>query len=491
MARYIGMPAARAFSTEGATADNPVFVINRMHLSEWRYEASRARINLNKYQMFEDKEVIGLSSDEVRELLPAIGAMITKRYASNTPHVEWLWLKASPNLAPGVLEMVAADPLAVAWPVEIDEWNGNRRESFLYIASHLLGSVLKRDMTLSTPHGEAHRYSPEGNFQIYIWSSPEEGQGRFIHPPAFLWDIPVSCRDRAFQPTAAKHQRLQPEQEQLCGMPLSDGEYIVAELFPNALYIHHDVVDYGSDDELRLFAEIMKRAARCIADPEEWARYLEEVRKQEEVARKKALTVLINRSVTRRAGRTAAAFKEARALAERLRSEYFAAERMAFGLQDGAGDIERSRRNFASEFEKLRSGNVGYVETIKFDANRPHELHVFTKEITVINPHTHKHHLLGRFEIVFNLDRGGIRIVNLDRTFCCEGRICHSPHVFSKDGSQVCQGNIESELQAYIAHFEIEAATALTVSFLQSVKDEASYLERLALFPVVKEASQP
>lgn len=491
MARFLGMPAVRPFSIEGATEDEPVFVINRDHLAEWRDEVRHAGVELEHYEVFEGKEVIGFSSDEARKLLAKANLTISKRHVSDTAQVEWLWLKAEPEIDEGVRALTGIDSLFPATPVKFVNWNGVARESFGYLASKIFGRALKRKIALTAAGGDSHPYSSDGDFQIYVWSTPLLETEREAIVPDKIWNIDVHERYDAFQPKTEGKKRSGRGKKAEVGIPIIDGKYIVAELFSNALYIHHNMVRNGCEHEFMLFAEIMKRAAKYVSDPVEWERYLEAERRQLEKVRERAIVAMIDRSVTKRAGRAANTLKDARAKTERLRVDYFAAERELFNLQDNATDPERVRSNFMAEFKKLETGKVGYIETIKLGSDRPEELSVFTKEITAQHPRTGQHYLLGRFEIIFNLERGDLRILNRDRTIRWGDYVCHSPHVFKVDGSHVCRGNIESELQAYIAHYEIEAAAALTVGFLQSVKDEGSYIDRLILFPKANEAAQP
>lgn len=442
-----------------------------------------ADTNLKRHPVrFEGKDAYSLSENDLIALLQESELFVDGLRPSSKKNVMWVTVQAELRGLPASVRqriVKSAIPAPVVRPCY--DFNGRARDHFAYIARHILGPAIKREMSLMVPHGRYEPYTAEGPFRVLVWSSSDELYRRDEQPPDRIWDIPVLCRDPAHIPHRTD------------GVLLNYGRYAVAELLPNALYIHHDIVHHGCNEEFELFAEIMVRAAKLVANPEEYARYLEEAHAQAALREQNAFIDMVRLAASKRGQRQNGALKVAEKRARRLATEYFSAERDVFALRQEKVDPAVMEKRFIDEFEKLKTGKVNMIEGVTFDAKTPDFLTVHTKEIIAAHPRKlGELRLIGRCDAEYNLSTGDVRITNRDRTVPLEnGGVAHTPHVFSTQARDVCLGNIRSELRAYIAHFEIEAAAVLTVAFLQSITDDGGYISRFEKFPLYKKPKEP
>lgn len=486
--KRVGMPGARPFSVKGASAKRPIFVLNTTYLGDIIDTAGLRAAGVvlrDGVAEFEDKRVIGFSQEELDDFLKATGLEVVKLTDSPTKKgVRWLWLRPGIALPPAVRKLFPEGAVTSDKPVTTTDWDGRQPEAFAEIARRILSPVINRPIKISIPHGYTTDYRKAETFRIYLWSSPRQ-IGRTVRTPAKIWDTAVGCRDEAFG--IPKDARAGTRIE---GIPIMDGTYAVAELFPDALYVHHDLAHNGTTEDLIIFATLLQKAAAALADPAGFAAALARIAEENAKARKaaddKAFADLVAKSVPKRAKRMEGELVAAKTRARKLRAEYIAAEREVFALatadkKDGADAVTA---RFIAELDRLRAGSVDLIETIEVAGAR---IIVHTRTIEVKHPHKRQTHELGRFAITMDLADGRLMtVVNKDRTVRDDGaHTCHSPHVFYVDGSHTCLGNVAGEVGAYLANFEVEAAASLMTAFLQSVNPDRGYVSRLERFPLV------
>ena len=464
----------------------PLVVLN-VYAAELDYRhLTRVGLDIEEPVRFENNDVHVFTLDELQLLLEKGGLYVSKRVPSRTEGVEWIWLKGAPKLAAGLLHRLGIATDLSGLPhvtATIDSGNGDESD-YAYLTAALLYPFIKRPIKLRVPHGVRADYCPDGPFQIYIWSSPG-GLGKQGKPPVRVWGIKTCCRDEAFIPTGIA---VPPGGGKThTGIALRDGAYAVAELFPNALYVHHDLVHYGDLAELELYAELLKRCQPLVARPEALAVYLAEAERERIEAERLTFQRLIERSIEKRAERHKNAVEAAKRLVDTTKRVYFEAERKLFAERQALLDPDVVRKRFITEYEKLASGKVPLIQGVTLDLKKEGRVTIHTGEITIEHPRDGTTRLIGGCDATYNLETGDVvSIVNRDRQPRARGMTYHTPHVFYEDGHFVCLGAIEAELAAYIAHYEIEAAAVLTVAFLQSVRNDGQYLRFLELFPIVK-----
>jgi hypothetical protein len=118
-----------------------------------------------------------------------------------------------------------------------------------------LARKVEKKITISVPHGHYQEY-PENarNFHVYVWSSPTNFRG--VSTPSELFGFSGHVIDSSFSPTGL-------------GVSIMCGDYSVAELFPNALYIHFDVCHRGTSEELSIIQKIAELATEKYDDLQE------------------------------------------------------------------------------------------------------------------------------------------------------------------------------------------------------------------------------
>ena len=467
-----------------------LFIISAYHADNFYDRLQKAGFDLDKMKgvRLEGNTVYVFTQDELSSLLKKANLCVSKKMPSKTQNVEWIWLDAIPKLPQNVLNYTGVPDVNAfsRADIEVQDIGNDDGLAYKFIIATMLYPLLKRPIVFSVPHAHTKEYRPDGPFNIYIWSTPTGGSGRRDRqPPECVWGIGIPCRDNAYVPET-KRGPIQFGGTEYAGVVIYDGTYAVAELFPNALYVHHDLVNNYEPEELELFAELLHRCRRILKGPKAFEKYRQEAERVRLEAERNAFPLLVERSVEKRAHRQKNAVETAERFAAEKKREYFEAERTLFAERQTLLDPKIAKAHFLAEYEKLQSGKVEMIEGMTFNpSDTESTITLHTGEITIDHPRDGTTRLIGRCDAMYNLETGNVRIVNRDRTFKSDGNIFHTPHVFEEGGRNVCLGNIRSELVAYIAHYELEAAAVLTVAFLQSVRDDKSYLTYLELFPVI------
>lgn len=435
--------------------------------------------------IFEGKQVFVFAEKELVTFLKKSHLHLAKKTACGTKNVEWIWFDATPDLSEKVLKISGpklCEPVR-SENVDVNDIDKASRKSYQYVIASLLYPLLGRPIKFSVPHNKIRDFDHKGPFQIYIWSTPTD-RFRNVTPPRQVWGIPVSCRDEAYVPDNRRDKK-QFGSKKYAGIPIRDGKYIVAELFSNALYVHHDLVHHSDNNEIVLFVELLRRCQPLLASAKEFEKYRQEVEEERLAVEKEEFLLFVEKNVAeKRAHRQKKALALAEKDAEEKRLAFFEAERTLFAEREAQVDPNVVKVRFQEEFEKLQSGRVPLIEGAAFVVKGGSPCVVLhTAEIVVKHPREGTMHLIGRCEVTFDLESGKIRIVNLTHTFESGGNTFHTPHVF--DDGRTCLGNIYTELTEYLAHCELEAAAVLTTAFLQSVTNTPGYLEHLKLFPTI------
>lgn len=138
--------------------------------------------------------------------------------------------------------------------IVVVDWEGREKDEFVTALKTVLLPFLKTDVALSVPHGESHPPVFDDNFHVWIWSSPEGRKE--VSTPEEINNIRVDCTDHSFRPLYK-------------GYVIHDNEgWPIAELFPNNLYIFHDLCHFGSQREIKIFSWILEQVVAWLALPD-------------------------------------------------------------------------------------------------------------------------------------------------------------------------------------------------------------------------------
>lgn len=136
--------------------------------------------------------------------------------------------------------------------IQINNWYGDGgQDDYLEITKDILQAVTnipQKIIITDNNNGVNPRKTTKDTFTIYICSSPKE-QDRTLFSPMYMFNKPVDKRNSAYRYAGE-------------GLPVSDGENIVAELFPESLYILHDINYHGTDRELFIYQNILQEVAK-------------------------------------------------------------------------------------------------------------------------------------------------------------------------------------------------------------------------------------
>lgn len=347
--------------------------------------------------------------------------------------------------------------------VKFGSWKGDDRSRVRRVIEEILLPELKgNDVQVSVPHKYETDPEETSDFQIFIWSQKKDWKGNMVRPPERIWGYEVDCRDDAYTPTGD-------------GVSIIDKDtgYCVAELFgDNVLYIHHDLVDDGTDREIAIFRRLLQEVvAEAKLTPEEKRqakeKFMEELRKRGEETYVKACAQRFEKmakatqdSIT--GGREE--IKELQAdLVKKIR-EVKGAEQKLIQLDKAKPDAEAM---YKEEYKKFLS--VPEVKAISSD--REGVIQVFTNMIYVI--HDGVKYKIGEFriDIYINGGNGGIKFFNLtnrgDGPGGMSGYNTHHPHV-ERDGTP-CLGTISSAIPQLIGEYQFAVVAIVAIQYLKSV----------------------
>jgi len=478
----LGMPAARRFDLQAdrdKERNKQLFVVPYDDLSLGYSEMKACGIK-DAYGWFENRSALGFTHAEMEKLLERSGLSMVQRYGSTLADVEWVSLRKAPHYPDDINGMLQGEAM-LRYPFETKNFDGHGRYEFSYLVSRMLGPVVKRKILFEVPHGRRRSYHDRGAFQVYVWSTPHE-ESQTCNAPWAIWGYEVDMRD-GFVPLPGRED---------AGVLIKDGDYAIAELFENALYIHYDIVHYGTPNEFRIMVHLLQEVAKHLSDPEGFANELLRERAVFLEEQQAAFENLVQKAIPARTKRHQAQVEEARKEVGRLRERYFEVHRILFGLEHTMLDPEVVARRFREELVKLQQGKVACVEKVVLVGGNGREfpkLHVYTTELKARYPDCDTEYLMGRYRIELRLGRDAddgrlIKMWNLDR----QPENCNHPHVDSN--GIPCLGNLDMQLPEYVAHFEIEAAITLAIAFLQSLNHDDHGYVGTDEFPIIKNSEK-
>ena len=355
--------------------------------------------------------------------------------------------------------------------VVIASFNGNNVDGFKALVERALLPVVKRDIMVTVPHGSVVEPVLDDRFYVHIWSAARGDKEADV--PSEMWGIDVDCTDDGFSPTGRG--------QNICddtGQPV--GELVNRSV----LYIFHDAVHEGSENELAILEKIFEEVALMLE--EDLA--AQTVRREEmEVARdQKALKAYVDvcmKGVGRRRQELQENLQKQEEEVEKSLLAYMAAVRNLQSTQIAlAGTeqaLEKERDRFADEFRKVKG--LSKIERITAEREK---LCFFTEVLYCKDPRTNKEHEIGAFriELYFGTKEFPIRWFNTTRQVDGYKPGMHAPHVFP-DG-KACLGNSQHLFTELWAKYEVNAMVLLAIQFIESVNTSDGAGEYIERWPV-------
>lgn len=326
-------------------------------------------------------------------------------------------------------------------------WNGYHSAHFAEITQRILSPVLKRPIDISVAHYRSRSYkSDNGNFQIYIWSTPSEGTQEEGPMPDTLYGHRVSCTDSPFRGSGLPQIRYK----------IMHGNYCVAELFDDTLFIHYDICHHSDVESKVIYAHILSEVVSRM--DKSWKPLTpEEIEARKRKLEEESLMRFAQNSTARIKKRKESEVSNLKELAKKLRDELFDVERELANINLGA-EPEAVKAQVLEEFRKLKEGYAN-IQEASFCGST---LTVVTSPINAKCKRSSKEYHLGRVEINIPFDSRSYLTM---RDPSGKYRI---PHTSGRGRAKVCLGTAESDINSYRANYEMLAVVSFMVAFLEN-----------------------
>ncbi len=358
--------------------------------------------------------------------------------------------------------------------IEIGHWDGKGKERFVGVIKEVLLPALDgKNVYLHVPHGRTKQPHDGKDFQIFIWS--QISGDKSIDPPNYLWGYKVDCMDAGYPPS---HNGIK--------IYNNDNSYVVAELIDEKiLYIHHDVVHFGTSNEEQIFRKILALVVdELTLSPEqkEKRRIQIENEKKERIKQQYAQNCL-NGFL----GKMRQLENDIKHSNERIKDYQKTLVNLIRETKRNQSLLNRYckqehselRKKFIAEYDhllKLEKVNKVIADDI--------QITIHTDILYCTDPRSELVHEIGEFEIVIFTNGEGVQWINKTRQVNGGKSDMMAPHINS-DG-EACLGSIEESFTELIANYEYATLAMLAIQFVETVNtvdDWGSYIHK---WPVKK-----
>lgn len=261
----------------------------------------------------------------------------------------------------------------------------NNETAFLTVANNVIARNIKKQILIH--YRPLSHQQPIYDDNIHIWLySAIRGQANRT-PPSCLWDIPVDCRKNGFYETGY-------------GIPIRDFRrgWTAAEVVRNNIYVYHNIVANGTQDEIRLFEEILTLSLPhlCLDTETKKEMSSNDYEITQELYVSKAIREYHNG--IEKANNTLRNFPdtafESRANLINQYADQRKKQMQLLACQEEKNEIRKKALITLSEFKKHHE-----VKEISINYDGCFSLKIMTNPITAIDPSTEKELVLGEFSI--------------------------------------------------------------------------------------------
>lgn len=346
--------------------------------------------------------------------------------------------------------------------VQVCSWLGATsakfRSTLLATIERMLLPALRKPINLWVPHNTVRDpiYGPE--FNIFVWASPtprDEG-----------W----RSSERLF---GRPHMTIRNENQfgkWAEGVPILSSEgYEVGAVDGNNLFLYHDLVHTGSNDELLIWQDLLHEVVKVLATTDET------------FDRDRARTLygqLCSRRISQQMRENETKRSVLREEADTFSKKHAAALRQLDQVDKEAGLLATAAASSQEKFEK-EFDSLLQVPKIRAVSFRGKTLVISTDIITAINPATGKTHEIGKFKFIIDTELSTVRLMNQTRLVHGYRERMQAPHVFP-DG-RPCLGNLEVTIPSLVAAYEFSALAQILIAYIESVNLEdgaGRYIQR-------------
>lgn len=352
---------------------------------------------------------------------------------------------------------------AMLYTVTTREWRGKEEAKFVEITRRMLTPATKKNIVLSVPHGRTRDIPTDNSiFHVFIWSSTDTGGSMAI--PSRLFGLLVDCRDtpegRSFNFVAQ-------------GIPIFDTDgHECAAVTDNALYIYHDICERGSERELKIYTEILKRCAAILRG---------DIQSIDELT-KKVYVGYCGERISKELKQLEREVKDMGSQCDKVRKQYIENMRQLDITNRRIvqlSDMDKSDvAVFDKEFDHLTS--MDKVRSVTIRGSKT--LTVLTEVLYCKHPKSKKYHEIGAMNISINMEGGEMRIYNCTRRVDAYERGMHAPHVFPR--GTLCEGNLSKTIPQLLARYEFTTLVMLAIQFIESVNLDDSAGRHISKWPL-------
>lgn len=331
------------------------------------------------------------------------------------------------------------------------------------LVSAILLPAINTNVRVAQCNGLSRSPRADGDFHIFLYSSPEGSP--ILDTPKNAWGCSVPQNNKkAFAPT-------------LLGLPVVDESGVVAaELLQHNLYIHYDLVKFGTYSETVLLAHLLLAVVRELANFDTLTVAGLEARVVDHFCNQCSNGVRNNtRAVNAGATNTRTANTQATNLTTVSEADLIAAREEFIGVFARAAGIQteyfrldwQSKNAFGREYDALLANQK--VRDVRLERGK---LKVDTETLYCVDPRSGRRHEIGQFEIIIPLGGGASSIRWMNKTRVVDtgyAQMC-APHVL--DSGKACLGNLKEVLNQLLAGGEYAAAVEAAVAFVEAVNVE-------------------
>ena len=366
--------------------------------------------------------------------------------------------------------------------VSVESWDGENKEKFRVIAKEIF-SLIGVDVNIYVPHNSSKDPVKNDKINIIIWSAKSGSNGKDV--PGKIWGIPVDCRDSAFGPTQTKEN------------VIYDGDYAVAELVNgNNLYIFHDLVHKGTENEMKIFRMLLENAlkmvspyvfAEILANKELEKEFQKELSKKNmskyhDIMKKYYVDICSERfenQVKEMEEEVEGGKDEIQEMQKDLIEKIREIQDLEKRLMHLGSDKKEFKKEIEVEFEKL----LEVEKVLNVLTNADGLVEIYTDTLYCTNPRTNKVHEIGKFKISIS-QADGLRWENLTRQVNAYEGGQMAPHIW-KTG-KACLGNMESVFPELLANYEYSILAQMAIQFVESVNVDDSAGKHIDKWPIAK-----
>lgn len=366
----------------------------------------------------------------------------------------------------GIYHIILEEENEMFKNVKIKNWNGENKSEFASVLKRELLPIVKKNIILSTPHGENQKVINDDNFYVWIWSAPK-GE-REDSAPKKIWGIDVDCRDVVFSPLNYGY------------VIYDDNNYPVAELIQNNLYIFHDLCHNGTKNEIDIFRKLLKAVIEELAlSPEERSKRDAESNRDKYI---KECTHRLKKEIEDSQIRIVNGEKEIKEHQKQIVKNIRLIKTAQKFLDSLISCKNQEKEKYGLEYDNLCK--VKKVIDVKVAKNK---VAVYTDVLYCTDPRTELVHEIGKFkiDIYSKIENSCVRWYNLTRRVEGYREEMSAPHIFS-DG-KACLGSAEEIFPELIANYEFAVAAMIAIQFVETVNvddDAGRHIDQWPLAPI-------